>query len=374
MKGLARSYIWWPGMDKEIEKLAQKCEAYQLAHKAPLPAPAPLHPWEWPDQHWKRVHIDYAGPYQGKMLLIMVDAHTKWIETHMMSRITSSATIRKLRTVFGTHGLPEVLVSDNAANLTSEEMENFMRQNDIIHITSAPYHPATNGLAERAVKMVKDGLGKMTGDSLEVKLQRFLFNYRLTPQTTTGKSPAELLMGWKLKSKFDLLHPQLQEKILRKQSEMKSAHDVRARLRQFVPGDTVYVQNFEPGLKWLPGIIHMKTGPLSYTVVLTDGRACRRHVDHVRQRVESGDHSSQTVLELPVESGGHSNKTVPELPTTMEHAVPQMECNVDVTGTHSATEGVETSVDQEVIEALPVADSARRYPIREHKPPERLDL
>ena len=82
------------------------------------------------------------------MLLVVVDGHSKWIECHAMSNITSASTINKLREIFATHGLPETVVSDNGTNFVSAEFEDFMRQNGIIHKTSAPFHPASNGLQQ----------------------------------------------------------------------------------------------------------------------------------------------------------------------------------------------------------------------------------
>ncbi len=78
-----------------------------------------------------------------------------------MNTSTSSPTIEKLRTVFATHGLPERLVSDNGSCFTSEEFEQFLFKNGIKHGTSAPYHSASNGLAERAVQTFKEGMKKM---------------------------------------------------------------------------------------------------------------------------------------------------------------------------------------------------------------------
>ena len=98
--------------------------------------------------------MDYAGPY-GEMLLVIVDAFSKLIEVTIMKQTTSTATIRKLREVFAQHGLPDMLVSDNGTNFTSEEFADFMRANGVIYVKTAPYHPSSNRLAERAVQTVK---------------------------------------------------------------------------------------------------------------------------------------------------------------------------------------------------------------------------
>ena len=174
-------------MDRELEEMVQKCDTCQLHNKSP-PA-APLHLWEWPEKLWTLIHIDYAGPFLGKMFLVAVDATSMWIETHTMNSTTSTATACKLREIFAEHELPEILISDNGPNFTTEEFETCMRKNGIVHISSAPYHPASNGLAERAVQTVKSGITKTAGDIVDTKLQRLLFDYRRTPQTTTGKSP-----------------------------------------------------------------------------------------------------------------------------------------------------------------------------------------
>ena len=93
-----------------------------------------LHPWEWPQRAWSRIHIDYAGPIQGKMILITTDAYSKWIDTQIVNTATSSVTIEHLQTLFATHGIPEVLVSDNGTQFTSTEFEAFMRKNGIRHV------------------------------------------------------------------------------------------------------------------------------------------------------------------------------------------------------------------------------------------------
>lgn len=241
MKGLARSYVWWPGMDSEIEKEVQSCHTCQENRN--LPAGAPLHPWEWPETPWSRLHIDYAGPFLGKMFLVIVDAHSKWIDVYPATTATSQVTIEKLRQCFSIHGLPQTLVSDNGTCFTSQEFKAFMNQNGIQHITSAPFHPASNGLAERAVQTFKQGIKKIKGDTLETKVARFLFNYRITPQTTTGLSPAEMLMSRRLRSTLDLLLPDVKSKIRKKQLKQKEQNDTHSKWRSFSPGDDVYTRN-----------------------------------------------------------------------------------------------------------------------------------
>ena len=159
------------------------------------PVLASLHTWDWPSCPWTRLHIDHAGPFLGKIFLVVVDAHSKWMDVVIVPSTSSQATIKALRPIFATHGLPEIIVSDNGSAFTSEEFQEFVKRNGIRHLRLAPYHPASNGLAERAVKTFKTAMKKATTGDLETQLSRFLFQYRITPHTSTGVSPAELLMG-----------------------------------------------------------------------------------------------------------------------------------------------------------------------------------
>ena len=80
MKNLARSYIWWPGIDKDIENIVTHCNNCQI-HQ-PAPAQAPIHPWEYPNRPWARVFVDHAEPFLRKQFLLLLDAHSKWLEVY----------------------------------------------------------------------------------------------------------------------------------------------------------------------------------------------------------------------------------------------------------------------------------------------------
>ena len=88
MKALARMYVWWPGMEKDIETTVRTCAECQSVHATP--PVAPLHLWRWPTRPWARLHLDYAGPFSGKMFLVLIDAHSKWI----VAIYTPSATMQ----------------------------------------------------------------------------------------------------------------------------------------------------------------------------------------------------------------------------------------------------------------------------------------
>ena len=133
MKAPVRSTMWWPNIDKELEIRVKSCnECLRNRHR---PVEAPLYPWEFPGRPWSRLHIKYAGPVQGEMILVMVDSYSKWIEAHVVTKTIATATINKLQLTFAIHSLPDI--SDNGANFTSEEFAAFMKSNGIKHMRTA---------------------------------------------------------------------------------------------------------------------------------------------------------------------------------------------------------------------------------------------
>ena len=63
MKALARSYVWWPGLDEDIANMVKSGAACQSVRS--LPAKASLHPWVWHTFPWECIHVDFCGPFLG---------------------------------------------------------------------------------------------------------------------------------------------------------------------------------------------------------------------------------------------------------------------------------------------------------------------
>ncbi|XP_026528261.1 uncharacterized protein K02A2.6-like [Notechis scutatus] len=232
MKALARSYAWWPGMDKQIKAWVATCSKCQETRSAP-PKASPAE-WETPRGPWSRIHIDFAGPTKGHTFLITVDAYSNWLEVNKMKITTTEAVIKKLNRLFATHGLPDVLVSDNGPQFTALAFEQYL------------------------------------------KVTRMLFLQHITPNSTTNKSPAELLMGRKLRLHLDHLHPAYTPE---KPLGSSSKH------RTFKVGDPVFAKNFSGDPLWIPAKITQITGPRSYRLETTDGRLWKRHIDQLRSRL-----------------------------------------------------------------------------------------
>lgn len=149
MKGFARGYVWWPGLDQDIECRVRCCVPCQESRNAP--ARAPVHPWEFTTRPWSRLHVDFAGPFQGEYFFIVVDSHSKWLEVLRVKSMSATAVITVLRTLSATHGLPDVVVSNNGTAFSSGDFKDFLRRNGIRQVLVAPYHPSSNGQAERMV-------------------------------------------------------------------------------------------------------------------------------------------------------------------------------------------------------------------------------
>ena len=254
--------------------------------------------------------------------------------------------------------MPEVLVTDNGPCFVSEEFELFLSANGIKHITSAPYHPATNGLAERAVQTVKKGLKKEKEGTMEARLAKVLLMYR----------PAELILGRRIRTRLDLIRPKFGEKVEHQQLRQKLSHDKRAREREFKKGDLVYSRNFGTGQQWYPGFIHEVTGPVSYLVKLQDGRLVKRHQDHVRRcqthATPVEEDREEIQLESPPMSANLSETEVSEItPEACAYATSAVDTAIPGTGDTANEPSKTTSVTTPVVANVPNSPGNRKtYP------------
>ena len=290
MKSVARSFAYWPGMDADIVNFVKRCTNCQQAAKNP-PRQTPT-PWPQPEKPWSRLHLDFAGPINGITYLVLVDAYSKWPEVVPVVPPTTSKTLEVLGQIFSQHGLPELIVSDNGSQFTSREFQLFCHQYNICHMRSPPYHPQSNGQAERFVDTFKRALLKAKGEGASAQiLQRFLLVYRTTPNDATPnqQSPAEALMGRKLRTIHDAMIPKPPANV----SVPPVNHG-----SSFKMGSMVYARDYRPRFnRWIPGKIVRRNGKLLYDV-LVGTEIWVRHRDQLRHRETNPRKQPQETLPL----------------------------------------------------------------------------
>ena len=371
MKTLARMFVWWPCLDKDIEQFVYACSVCQS--QRPAPPPVPIRPWSWPTTPWSRLHLDLAGPFLGHMFLVLMDAHSKWLEVRILSSTTSSVIVSTLRSIFAQFGLPSIIVSNNGRYFTSSEFQQFLCQNGIKHFLSSPYHPSSNGLAERGVQIFKKEMAKFKEGSLADRLSHILFYNHITPQTTTGLMPAELLQNRRLRSRLDLIKPDLQSHIGRKQYDQQRFSNILSRDRHFSTDEAVYVHNFAKGEKWIAGKILKNIGEVSYEVILDDGRHFRRHVDHIRKRYDQEPTPGGPIV---CPSLFESSTTVPTdssvALTTLSpsESSPNFSSELTKSSTTPSSDSTTTEPPSDSLVIPPSPSASPRYPKRSIRPPE----
>ena len=236
----ARISVWWPGLSKQLTDFVKKCSE---CARDTTPSKEPLIPTPLLEYPWQKVAADLFN-LKGEEYLVIVDYFSRYPEVHKLKSTTIQSIVNTLKTAFARHGIPEILRSDNGPQFSSHEFAEFANRYQFTHTTSSPHFPASNGQAERTVKTVKNLLKNADDPFLA------LLSYRATLLPWCGRSPAELLMGRKIRSTLpqttDSLVPQwpyLQE--FRQANEQfkkkqKADHDSRHRVQDLpaIPDDT----------------------------------------------------------------------------------------------------------------------------------------
>lgn len=286
-KAIARSYVWWPGVDEALEALCRACAACAAEADAP-PRHSPS-PWPWPATPWARLHIDFLGPIFNRIYLVIIDAKTKWLEVFQVPSTSATSTILKLSEVFARWGLPKQIVSDNGPPFTSKEFADFLNSCGIAHLFTAPYHPASNGAAENAVRTVKKVIKKAVRLKLDINLflNTFLLHYRNTEHCTTGESPAALMLGRRVRTKLDVLKPNIENRVSNRQLRQAKSRCPYSANRELHRGEEIWFKNYQGGMRWLPGQVSQRLGTTDYKVLDESGRENHRHVDQLKRRSRS---------------------------------------------------------------------------------------
>ena len=191
----ARTSVWWPGLSTDLKKMIESCEFCQV--NRPRQRSEPLLPTSLPEGPWQKLGADILMWKQSSYLVI-VDYYSRYLEILDLPNITSSMVIRKMKATFARHGLPCEVVTDGGTQFTSSEFADFSMKYNFHHHVTSPHHPQSNGEAERAVRTAKHVLRQKDPCMA-------LLAYRNAPLHGQAYSPAQLLMGRRLRTTLPTL-------------------------------------------------------------------------------------------------------------------------------------------------------------------------
>ena len=305
-KQRAREIMYWPSMNADIEDAIKNCSSCADVQRQQLKQPLRSSPL--PDFPFQRVSTDIFE-FHNTSYLIMVDAYSRFILVDKLSNLQSSTVINTMRQVFCRHGIPETLTSDCGSQFTSQEFQDFCSNWGIKHVSSSPYYQKANGLAERGVQTVKKLWKKGADHHLS------LLDYNSTPLEGYNASPAQLLMGRRLRNNLPSLQEQLKAQpidtnlvarsFLKQKATQAYHHDKIATkpLDPLVQGQEVRVSPLPGQQKWFPAVVNSQhRSPRSY-VVDTGTKRYRRNRQHIRVSTEQANHSNSRDSEVvPAES------------------------------------------------------------------------
>ena len=302
----AKASVWWPGLSNQLEEVVKQCP---ICIKERVNPAEPVIPSELPDRPWQKVAADLFE-LKGHPYLLVIDYFSRYTEVAKLSSTTSPDVTVHLQSMFARHGIPEQFISDNGPQFSSTSFAKFAEDYGFTHILTSPRYPQANGEVERAVQTVKNLL-KKTSDPYKA-----LMAYRATP-LESGLSPAELLMGRKIRTRIPTLPSNLNpswpylEQFRENDASLKSRqkrdfdrrHSAKT-LPELFPGEHVWLPD-----KKVEGTVVDKAGPpRSYTVETPKGQL-RRNRRHLNRLPETPNTDTCTALSSPS----------PDVQTAMSH-------------------------------------------------------
>lgn len=325
-------YYFWPQMRNEVSAFVRGCHVCQIAGRPSKHIPAaPLYKVPTVSEPFSHLQVDVVGPLPrtakgNEYIVTLVDLATRYVHGVAVRSVTANNVVRVLKDFMACFGVPCKLQTDGASYFTGRVFRDFVNQLGLAHSVSSPYHPESQGVLERSHRTLKATLTKLgleNASSWDEDLPYVLFCMRDTPSSSTGFSPFELVFGHTVRGPLCLLRERLLEEgqadlpvldlvgdmrerlmkgwrlaaenISSSQDKSKLRHDLKARSREFTPGQEVLilipVQGNPLSAKFSgPYRVVKRVSDTTYVVATPDRRRAQRlcHVNTMKPYVAAG--------------------------------------------------------------------------------------
>ena len=290
-KSLLRESLWFPGIDRLVEREVSNCVPCQAATHGKKPVLEPLKMSEMPERAWTELSIDFCSPVPGEYLLVVIDDFSRFPEVEIVTSTSANVTMTHLDAIFARQGVPNLVRTDNGPPFQSADFAKFAKYLGFEHRKVTPLWPRANGEVERFMRTIGKAIRTAVVEKRNWRQELFTFlrNYRATPHTTTGLSPSELLNGRKLKTAFPVLEQstslsfqkavdgaksrdERQKEYIKNRADMRN----RAKTSDLEPGDVVLVKQQKQNklstpFKPTPYQVQTKKGTMG---TASDGHSC----------------------------------------------------------------------------------------------------
>ena len=277
--------VWWPHINTEIQDVVTSCRHCQS--ERPTQQREPLKTTPLPSRPWEKIGMDLLT-IDNKKYISVIDYYSRFIEIEHLPSTTAETVIDKLKGMFSRWGYPTTIVTDNGPPFNSAMFAKFASDCDIEICFSSPYMPNSNGAAERSVQIAKKILRQ---DDIHTAL----LSYRSTPIAATGVSPAQLMMGRRIRTSLPSLPSTLKpkwpnlQKVAQKDAETKAKYEHYFNTRHGVkplsplqPGDNIVVKLDHQHGWGKRGVVIKQHSERSY-IIKVEGALYRRNRRHLRK-------------------------------------------------------------------------------------------
>lgn len=252
-----RDRVWWPKLDQDGRAVVKKCRSCLLVSQ-PNP-PEPMQRRQLPNEPWTDLAIDFLGPLpSGDYIFVIVDYYSRFKIVKIMTRITAKDTVNVLRPIFEdqAEGYPKTITLDNGRQFIAKDFVEYCQSKCITLNYTTPYWPQANGQVERQNRSLLKRLRISHQKDRDWKedLKRYVMMYNTTPHAVTGKPPAELMKGRRIRTEIPTVKElelglptsdNVRDRDAVAKEKGKEMEDIRrgAKESTIVAGDTVVLKN-----------------------------------------------------------------------------------------------------------------------------------
>ena len=310
----ARSCVFWRNLNNDIDNITKSCGICQKYMSNQTKEP--LVQTEVPPRPWHTIGTDLFF-LNGDEYLLVSDYYSKYsfVRKIPKSQSTSQTVVNLMKEIFGEHGIPMTVRSDNGPHYSRQAFKQFAIDYGFTHNTSSPHYPRSNGFVENQVKIVKKTIQKAQETKSDVNIA--LLSLRATPVSAKIPSPAEMLYKRTIQDNLPRRFSKEITELVDRQKSQKYYHDQHIKsLPPLVQGQSVRIQNPQ-NRQWEQATVENPMPddkPRSYRINTQTGHQLRRN--RVQIRESATQHPIAPNLKVHIPSSSSSSRHTPNLSPT----------------------------------------------------------